>query len=183
MPALQGIPLPADDPSVSLEHAEPTWFDDDVVEPDAAGLDHVVVRLGPGRYGVEAVRVVEVVPVPALTRLPAAPAWVRGVGNWRGRVLPVVDLRPLLGVAATPLASSARVVVLRSDETEVGVVADAVQGLLEVPEDHEPPPVTLAGDSAELVRGLADESSPYGPVALLDADAVLRLGRRVARGR
>lgn len=169
---------------MTLHQPEPaTWFDDDVVEPDASGLEHVVVRLGAGRYGIDASLVVEVVPVPALTRVPAAPGWLGGVGNWRGRVLPVIDLRPLLGAAVTPLASSARVVVVRDGEIEVGVVADAVQGLLEVPADHDPAPVTLSGEAADLVVGLADEASPSGPVALLDTAAVLALGRRIARQR
>lgn len=166
---------------MTLHQPEPaTWFDDDVVEPDAAGHDHVVVRLGAGRYGIDASLVVEVVPVPLLTRVPGSPPWLSGVGNWRGRVLPVIDLRPLLDIAVTPLASSGRVVVVRSGEVEVGIVADAVQGLLEVPDEHDPAPVTLSGEAADLVVGLADEASAAGPVALLDTTAVLGLGRRLA---
>jgi chemotaxis signal transduction protein len=165
---------------VTLHPADsaPTWFDDDVVDQDAVAVqDHVVVRLGAGRYAVGAAHVVEVVPVPGLTRVPAGPHWLLGVGNWRGHVLPVVDLRPLLGVAATPLASSARVVVVRSDDVEVGIVADQVLGLIEVPDDREKAPLTLATEASDLVVGLADDGSGTGPVAVLDAQAVLALAR------
>jgi len=163
----------------------PTWFDDDVEDLDAvATLEHVLVRLGAGRYAVAARHVVEVVPVPGLTRVPAAPSWLLGVANWRGHVLPVADLRPLLGVAPTPLASSARVVVIRSEDVEVGFVADQVLGLLDVPDDHDPAPVTLAAEASDLVVGLADDGSVTGPVALLDASAVLGLARaRASRPR
>jgi chemotaxis signal transduction protein len=155
-----------------------TWFDDDLEDLEAvASLEHVLLRLGAGRYAVPAQHVVEVVPVPPLTRVPAAPGWLLGVGNWRGHVLPVADLRPLLGIDATPLASSGRVVVLRADEVEVGVVADQVLGLLEVPVDHDPAPLTLAAEASDLVVGLADDGATTGPVALLDADAVLGLAR------
>ena len=43
--------------------------------------------------------------------------------------------------------------------------------------------MTLAGEAADLVVGLADEASPAGPVALLDTAAVLALGRRLGRAR
>jgi len=155
-----------------------TWFDDDVDDLEAvASLEHVLLRLGAGRYAVAAEHVVEVVPVPPLTRVPAGPGWLVGVGNWRGHVLPVVDLRPLLGIEATPLASSGRVVVLRAEVVEVGVVADQVLGLLEVPVDHDPAPLTLAAEAADLVVGLADDGAATGPVALLDAGTVLGLAR------
>ena len=172
---------------MSLHPADPapTWFDDDVVDADAVvGHEHVVVRLGAGRYALGAAHVVEVVPVPGLTRVPAGPSWLLGVGNWRGHVLPVADLRPLLGIAATPLASSARVVVVRSDDIEVGIVADQVLGLIEVPDDHEKAPLTLATEASDLVVGLADDGSATGPVAVLDAQAVLGLARgRASRPR
>lgn len=158
----------------------PTWFDDDLVEPESLGIDHVVVRLGGGRYGVSAPDVAEVIPLPRTTRLPGAPGWVLGVANWRGHVLPLVDLRPLLQVPVLPLPSSARVVVVAVDDVEVGLVAEAVTGLVEVPDALDAAPVTLVGDAAELVRGLAD-GGPGGPVAVLSGDAVLGLRARLGR--
>ena len=160
----------------------PTWFDDDVVEPVALGVDHVVVRLGGGRYGVSAPDVAEVVPLMRVTRLPGTPAWVCGVGNWRGHVLPLVDLRPLLQVAVVPLPSSARVVVVSVGDVEVGLVAEAVSGLVEVPDTLESTPVTLVGDAADLVAGLTDDG-PAGPVAVLRTEAVLGLRARLVPAR
>lgn len=155
-----------------------TWFDDDIdAVDDVVGTDHVVVRFGAGRYGVCAPDVAEVTPQLGLTRVPGTPSWVCGVANWRGHVLPVVDLRSLLGVAVTPLPSSARVVVISVDDVEVGVVAEAVAGLVEVPEDCPAPPMTLTGDAADLVVGLADGDST-GPVAVLSTAAILALGAR-----
>ena len=156
----------------------PTWFDDDVVESEALGVDHVVVRLGGGRYGVCAPDVAEVIPMPRVTRLPGTPSWVCGVGNWRGHVLPLVDLRPLLQVAVVPLPSSARVVVVSMGDVEVGLVAEAVSGLVEVADTLEETPVTLVGDAADLVAGLTD-GGPAGPVAVLRTDAVLGLRARL----
>jgi purine-binding chemotaxis protein CheW len=160
----------------------PTWFDDDVAEPEASGVDHVVVRLGGGRYGVCAEDVAEVIRMPHLTRVPGTPTWVCGVANWRGHVLPLVDLRPLLQVAVVPLPSSARVVVVAVDDVEVGLVAEAVAGLVAVPDRLDATPVTLTGTAADLVAGLTD-GGPAGPVAVLRTAAVLGLRSRTTRPR
>ena len=160
----------------------PTWFDDDVAELEVPGVDHVVVRLGGGRYGLAAHDVAEVVPVPRITRLPGSPVWVRGLANWRGHVLPVIDVRPLLDVAVTPLPTSARLVVVAVDDVEVGVVAETVTGLVAVPVPCPPAPIGLTGDSAELVRGLADPG-PAGPVAVLGTPQLLALGTRSGQRR
>lgn len=165
-----------------MHPSPPTWFDDDVDEVETLGVDHVAVRLGGGRYAVRALDVAEVTPLPRSTRLPGAPGWVAGVANWRGHVLPLVDLRPLLQVPAVPLPSSARVVVVAVDDVEVGLLAEAVTGLVEVPEDLHPAPATLGPDAAALVAGLVDGGAA-GPVAVLRTDAVLALGSRLARSR
>ena len=170
------VTLPPRDSLVGM----PTWFDDDVVEPEATGVDHVVMRLGSGRYGVCAPDVAEVVPVPRATRVPGTPSWVVGVGNWRGHVLPIVDLRSVLGLPVTPLPSSARLVVVSVDDVEVGLVAEAVAGLVEVPDELAPTPVTLPAGASDLLLGLAG-SDLGGPVAVLSTAALLALRARLAR--
>jgi chemotaxis signal transduction protein len=166
-------------PSASLV-GMPTWFDDDVVDAEPTGVDHVVMRLGGGRYGVCAPDVAEVVPVPRATRVPGTPSWVVGVGNWRGHVLPIVDLRSVLGLPLSPLPSSARLVVVSVDDVEVGLVAEAVAGLVEVPEDLDPTPMTLPAGASDLLLGLA-KSDLGGPVAVLSTAALLGLRARISR--
>lgn len=152
-------------------------------EADAEVLDvtdHVVVRLGHGRYAVCAPDVAEVIPVPVLTRIPGAPGWLCGIGNWRGHVLPVIDLRPLLGLEVSPSPSSARVVVLAVDDVEVGILADAVTGLLPVPDDCEPPPTNVPGSARDLLRGVTD-GGVAGPVGVVLTSAVIALRERLPR--
>ena len=167
----------------------PGPFDSPVpADPEAAPehrldqVDHVTVRFGGGRYGICAPDVAEVVAVPVMTRLPGAPGWLLGIGNWRGHVLPLVDLRPLLGLTVAPLPSSARAVVLAVDGVEVGLVAEAVTGLSPIPAECAPPPVTVDPTAAELLRGIADGGSG-GPIGVIDTAAVLALRDRVPRAR
>lgn len=147
----------------------------------AAGA--VVLRLGPARYAVAMAEVAEVTTVPPTTRVPGAPAWLTGVANWRGRMLPVVDLRLLLGHEVSPLPTSARLVVVAppgQHALTVGVVAEAVPGTYDQPLDAmQPPPPTLPADAARLLRGQV--LSPAGPVGVLDVDGVVTLRDRLTR--
>ncbi|MCZ3388278.1 MAG: chemotaxis protein CheW [Actinomycetia bacterium] len=159
----------------------PASAPDQASDVDAAPIDGVILRFAGARYAVDMASVAEVVPVPVMTRIPGGPAWLSGVVNWRGRVLPVIDLRPLVGAALSPLPTSARLVVLADGDIEVGVVADMVPGLLHCdPRDLEPIPGTIATGIAPLVRGVVDVD---GPVALLATEAVLRLREQLPAAR
>lgn len=137
--------------------------------------DAIVVRLGVARYAIPMADVAEVVHVPVVTRVPGMPSWLAGVVNWRGHVLPLLDLRPLLSEPLNPLPSSARVVVLTRDGVEAGLVVELVTGLLTPTEEAPlPAPSTASSDAVNLVVGVVDAG---GPVSLLDAVAVLELRR------
>lgn len=137
--------------------------------------DAIVVRLGVARYAVPMADVAEVVPVPRVTRVPGMPPWLAGVVNWRGHVLPLLDLRPILGEPSSPLPTSARVVVLTSDGIEAGLVVELVTGLLAPTEDAPmPAPSTASTDASDLVIGVVESA---GPVSLLNAAAILELRR------
>jgi twitching motility protein PilI len=154
---------------------------DSVDTPDeAAAADAVVVRLGAGRFAVALASVAEVGRVPAITRVPGVPGWLCGVANWRGRILPILDLRPLLGADATTPDSQSRLLVLTGVGLAAGMVVDAVEGttaLLGVTA------FPLVGDStgAHLMSGQVARED--GPVAVLDPEAVLRLREGLPRGR
>jgi purine-binding chemotaxis protein CheW len=147
-----------------------------------AAVGAVVLRLGGSRYAVDMADVAEVAPLPRVTRVPRTPTWLLGVANWRGRVLPVLDLRPLFATASVPLASSARLVVVSRDDLIVGVVAEAVPGVHDADlTSAAPAPPTLPADASALITGqVADRD---GPIAVLDAAAVLALSDRVDRRR
>ncbi len=146
----------------------------------AAGA--VLLRFGASRYAVAMADVAEVAPVPLVTRIPGSPAWLRGVANWRGRMLPVLDLRPLLGAGVVPLPGSARLVVVGRDDVVVGLVAEAVPGVHDaLLGDPAPPPQTLPPEARRLVVGQVSDGR--GPVAVLDVSAVLALREGVDRRR
>lgn len=151
------------------------------VATEAATSEAVVVRLGPGRFAVDLAGVAEVGRVPALTRVPRVPAWLAGVANWRGRVLPVLDLRALLGAQPQALGAGARLVVLAAEGVTVGLVVDLVEGTETLLREPDPSPSTLPASAAALLAGQLPHEG--GPIAVLDVTAVLRLRESLPRAR
>lgn len=149
-------------------------------DADDAG-EAVVVRLGSGRFAVSLASVAEVGRVPAVTRIPGGPDWLAGVANWRGRLLPVLDLRALLGADRTPFGSAARLLVIVDDGVSAGVVVDGVEGTGGLGAHVDEFPAALAGPGAALLRGQVPRDD--GPVAVIDPSAVLRLRETLPRAR
>jgi purine-binding chemotaxis protein CheW len=147
----------------------------------AAPEEVVVVRLGGSRYALPMSAVAEVGRPPGLTRVPGLPAWLAGVANWRGRVLAVIDLRPLLE-AGGELDKRARLVVLNRGGVPVGLLTEGVEGteLLD-PERVEASLAHLPGTAAELLLGQVTDDQ--GPCGVVDLDAVYRLSESLPRAR
>lgn len=145
----------------------------------------VLLRLGAARFAVSMDEVAEVTALPPVTRLPGAPEWLTGVANWRGRLLPVLDLRSLLGIPVTPLASSARLVVIGPGPRAAltaGLVAEAVPGVYDAGLGGlVTAPATLPAEAARVVTGQVVDA--LGPIAVLDVAALLALRERVERRR
>jgi twitching motility protein PilI len=71
----------------------------------------------------------EVLSMPAtLTRVPGAKAWIKGLANVRGQLLPIIDLRQFLGSGVTPLTRNTRIIVVNHREIPAGLVVDEVLG-------------------------------------------------------
>jgi len=116
----------------------------------------VVFELGDERYGLDIAAVYEIIRHQPITAVPQAPAFVEGVINLRGRIIPVVDLRDRFGMAAGALTRASRIVVAEAAGTRVGLVVDGVSEVLMVPADAiEPTPEVAAGVDAAYLRGIA----------------------------
>ncbi len=64
----------------------------------------------------------------ALTRVPGAKTWIKGLANVRGQLLPIVDLRQFLGSGQTPMTRNTRIIVVNHREIPAGLVVDEVLG-------------------------------------------------------
>jgi purine-binding chemotaxis protein CheW len=110
------------------------------------------------------------------TEIPMMPAFIRGVVNLRGAAVPVVDLCARFGRPSTPVTKKTCVVIVETRVGEeshvIGVVVDAVNEVLEIPDgDIEPPPSFGASIRAEFIRGMGKVRGKF--VIILDVDRVL----------
>ena len=128
------------------------------------------------RYGVEILKVQEIIRVVEITRIPRCPDYVKGVLNLRGRIIPVIELRLKLGMESIRYDDQACIVVLNLRQGErtiaVGMIVDSVVEVIEfLPDEIESPPDGIkAGDG--YILGIGRRAN--GPLCLLlDIDRLL----------
>jgi purine-binding chemotaxis protein CheW len=141
-------------------------------ETAAESGQFLTFALGEEAYGVEILRVQEIRGYTAVTPIPGAPPFVKGVMNLRGAVIPVVDLRRRLGMDEAPCTPLTVVVVVTVGPRVMGLVVDAVSDVLEVTPGAIEATPDLGGEvDTRLVSGLA--KTPERLVMLLDLERLL----------
>jgi purine-binding chemotaxis protein CheW len=146
------------------------------IEKSAAGdVAHVVIfHLGDGKFGFRVGEVGEVVRMPPIARMPLAPPSLLGLANLHGRVLPIVDLRRLLGFPEVPRNETMRVIVT-DRSAPVGFVADRIERLVVLPKDRIEIDDTGAGEvDPALVDGIIKGAEGEGIVKILNPARLLR---------
>jgi purine-binding chemotaxis protein CheW len=142
-----------------------------VPSAEASGSAHeaLVFHLGEECYAFSSEQVLEVRPLPHLTRLPSAPAFVAGLVNVRGRIVPILDLRPLFGLPSPP-GTARSIILLSSARGTVGVLATDRPEVRRLPdlELTRLPAGTPPGLDPIYVRGLTRNR-----VVVLDAKPLL----------
>ena len=137
---------------------------------------YLTFKLGREEYGLELVRVREIIALMDITPVPLAPDHVRGVMNLRGRVIPVVDLRRKFGMQPTEDHDRKCIIVcdvLRNDQPiQMSILVDAVSEVLHIrAADIEDAPTFSAGVETSFIHGIAKAKT--GVKILLDIDIVL----------
>jgi len=111
----------------------------------------VAFRMGGETFLVAREETREVLGYPAaVTRIPGAKSWVRGLANVRGQLLPMLDLRQFLGSGATTPQRNTRIVVVNHREIPAGLMVDEVLGFRRFAESEfnpEPPPTVIRCDN------------------------------------
>ena len=107
-----------------------------------------------------------------LTRVPHAPACVRGVLNLRGEVVTVLDLRTILGLEPAEVTETSRNVVVRSESEQVGLLVDRVADVVTVSAaEIEAPPANVSGMDSRFFKGVCKLDSAL--LVVLDVNEVL----------
>jgi len=129
-----------------------------MIQDAAAITEHgdacLTFHLGDGSYSIPAQFIREVQLLGDCTPLPHTPAFVVGLVSVRGRLITVLDLRPLLDLPQTPLQANAFLLILTANGTEVGLLADVVVEVRRNTDVLTPAPSATAGRGVAWVRGV-----------------------------
>jgi purine-binding chemotaxis protein CheW len=130
------------------------------------------VRLGEEDYGINISKVREIMKRSTITPVPRQPAYVEGVMNVRGTIIPVVNLRKRFDLKGEPTANQ-HTVIVDSSEGMVGILVDSVSQVIRLPLDHiHPAPPIASGVEGEYLRGICRVGDRL--LLYLDVEKILR---------
>jgi len=116
----------------------------------------ITFEIGDRRLGIDIMAIREIRAWSPATPLPNVPAYVRGVVNLRGVVLPVLDLRLRLGWGTTEPSARHVIIVVRIAEQLQGIIVDAVSDIVTLgPDDIQPVPDVGEVSAAAFLEGIA----------------------------
>ncbi|MFN3884355.1 MAG: chemotaxis protein CheW [Rhodocyclaceae bacterium] len=137
---------------------------------------YLTFTLGGEMFAVGILNVKEIIEYGNLTEIPMMPAFIRGVINLRGAVVPVIDLAARFGGKVSQVQRRTCIVIVevRQDEAkhDIGIMVDAVSEVLEIPAaDIEPPPAFGAKIRADFIAGMGKVNGKF--VIILEIQKVL----------
>ena len=136
---------------------------------------YLTFTLGDEEYGIEILRVQEIKGYTAITPIPHAPPWIKGVMNLRGTVVPVVDLRVKFGMGTPKYDRFTVVIMVMVGARVVGAVVDGVSDVMDVSAaDWVPAPEMGADIDTSFLTGIAKQGDRL--ISLLEIERVVGMG-------
>lgn len=125
-------------------------------------------------YGLEILKVHEIIGMMAITSVPRTPEFVKGIINLRGKVIPIVDLRLKFGMESKAQTEETCIIVVQANSVQIGVVVDKVSEVLDiVSENIEDPPAFGTDVNSDYILGIGKSEGRVK--LLLDIDKVLTM--------
>jgi len=150
-----------------------------------AATQCITFKLGDELFAVNVFQVREVLEVSQITKVPTAPAYMRGVVNVRGQAIPVVDLRLRFGLPSIPDTLTTRICVMEldidGDMAVIGGLADSVHEVIEMdPANIAPPPRIAMRWRSDFILGMARRGEEF--IIVLNVNAVFSSEELIAIG-
>ena len=139
-------------------------------EMEDKGRRYLIFVIDDLKLGVDAEFVVEILSSHTATALPLVPSYVRGIFNMRGQIIPVLDIRRRLGKDDNEAENL--LVVLNYDNTQIGILVDAVDQKVEIADESILP--VPAQNAQRFVSGMCAIPDGSGTMLVLDCGQLLR---------
>ena len=138
----------------------------------ATGGKFLTFFLAGEEYGIEILKVHEIIGLLPITRVPRTPGFIRGVINLRGKVIPVVDLRLKFGMESVAHTDETCIIVVQAQGAEMGIVVDKVSEVRDIAaQDIEDTPSFGTDVKTDYILGIGKSEGKVK--ILLDIDRVL----------
>lgn len=135
----------------------------------------VVFNLGNEEFGTEIEQVQQIVRLPRITKFPNTPAHVEGIINLRDNILPIFDLHKCLGLESFKKSSSARVIVINSENgRNVGIIVDSVSEIINLDQEAIDCPPSMVGK--KYVKGIVKINNRL--IMLLNIEEILTIEKK-----
>jgi purine-binding chemotaxis protein CheW len=137
---------------------------------------YLTFRVADEEYGLEILKVQEIIQMQAVTKVPRTPDYVRGVINLRGKVIPVIDLRKKFSIAALADTEKTCIIVVQiangDGKVTMGIIIDEVKEVLDIKAEHiEETPSFGASINTDFIMGMGKIGQSVK--ILLDIDKVM----------
>lgn len=119
-------------------------------------LQMVVFQLGGEEFGVEIMKVQEIIRMPEITQIPQSPEYVEGVINLRGKIIVVINLDTRFNLSSKDVDEHSRIIVVEIGDNVVGMIVDSVNEVLRinVSSIDPAPELVTSGVSREYITGV-----------------------------
>jgi purine-binding chemotaxis protein CheW len=143
---------------------------------DDPSAQYLTFTLGEEVFAMDIRTVREIIQYGPMTPVPLMPAFVRGVINLRGAVVPVIDLKARFGQPAASVGKKSCIVIFdavrQGERVELGLLVDAVSEVIDIPPSQiEPPPNFGTAVRRDFIRGMGKVASRF--VIILEPDKAL----------
>lgn len=126
---------------------------------EGVGKEMLEFLLSGERYAIDTTFVSEAINILEMTPIPGTPAYLDGVMNVRGRIVPVINLKKFFRLKEEGIAATTKVVILCANTYEVAILTDAILSTRWLTESSiKPTPSTLRGIGAEHLLGVTQDA-------------------------
>ena len=138
----------------------------------------VSFSLAQEEYGVDVLKVREIIRMPSITRVPNTPHYVEGVINLRGKVIPIISMRKRFSLNETEYDKQTRIMVMDVGGELMGFIVDAVSEVIRISgsEIQPSPAVVTSGIDQECIAGVINQAERL--LVLLDLEKMFSLDER-----
>jgi purine-binding chemotaxis protein CheW len=144
---------------------------------------YLTFKLGNEVFGIDVAKVREILDFTTITEIPRTPEFMSGVINLRGNVVPVVDLRLCFQMSKTVRTRNTCIVVvevlLESESTVIGALADSVEEVIDMePDQIKPAPKIGTQIRTDFIKGMGTRENQF--IMILDIDRVFSVEQLLA---